>query len=63
MKRLRRQFALVTGIMVLLGVSIHANDPNKWKYSKELSYANEEEIKSFYLDEEVYKYMNQTYLI
>jgi len=53
-RKIPKIFGLVGGLILCLASSVSADNGDQWKYSKEATYENSEEVKAIYLDEEVY---------
>lgn len=54
MKIFPKMLGLIVAIILFTAINIFADQDEQWKYSKEVTYENKEEVKAIYLDEEVY---------
>lgn len=56
MKKVPKILGLIVGFIFCLATNTLADNPEQWRYSKEVTYENKEGVKAFFLDEEVYSY-------
>lgn len=59
---MKKVFSLPLAILIFVlsgATSIFADTEGEWKYSKEVSFENKEEVKAIYLDEEIYRFAKE----
>lgn len=59
MKKFRYSSIVILATVLLSTMNTFADNHNQWKYSKEVYYENQEEVKAIYLDEDIYRYAKE----
>lgn len=59
MQKIRVLLLVILAFLLSSTMNVFADSQNQWKYSKEVYFENQEDVKAIYLDEDIYRYAKE----